>query len=164
MKIGMTYKIVGISTAILLLGTSAFSFRQRKRDKKTTDLLGIIQSKLTPSSNGLQAEKAFDINYLNKLLQQVSKKVLVIQRRVALQYAQQIHQGWGSWYQGGDDEAKVYAVFRKLEDKVQVSQIAKVYQETYSKNLIDVMKNRFSNSEIKMVLKIVEQLPNYRTL
>jgi len=164
MKIGITYKVIGMSIGVLLLGTSAISFRQRKKDKKATDLLGIIQSKLKPSSNGLRAEKAFDINYLNKLLQQVSKKVLVIQKSVALQYAKQIQQAWGSWYQGGDDEAKVYAVFRKLEDKVQVSQIAKAYQEVYAKNLIDVMKNRFSTSEIRTVLKIVEKLPNYRTL
>ncbi|GAK75611.1 hypothetical protein JCM19296_1203 [Nonlabens ulvanivorans] len=50
-----------------------------------------------------------------------------------------------------------------MKDKVQVSQVAKAYQETYSKNLIDTLKDRFDKEEITIVLNIVKALPNYRT-
>ena len=50
-----------------------------------------------------------------------------------------------------------------MKDKVQVSQVAKVYQDTYSKNLIDTLKDRFDKEEITIVLNIIKALPNYRT-
>ena len=163
MKIGTTHKIMGLGLAVLFTGATAMSVRKRIRDKRTEILLGVITSKIGVGTTLLGAENAFDINYLNKLLQQVSFTVLVIKKEVATHYAKQIHSAWASWYQGGDNEAKVYAVFRKLQDKVQVAQVTKAYQNLYSENLIDVLKDRFSNSEIKEVLSIVAQLPNYRT-
>ncbi|MDN3492797.1 hypothetical protein [Winogradskyella bathintestinalis] len=100
---------------------------------------------------------------MNKVLQTVNREVLVLKTSTASRYADQIHKAWGSWYQGGDDEEQVYGVFRKMKDKVQVSQVAKAYQETYSKNLIDTLKDRFDKEEITIVLNIVKALPNYRT-
>ena len=35
--------------------------------------------------------------------------------------------------------------------------------ETYSKNLIDTLKDRFEKNEITIVLNIIKALPNYRT-
>lgn len=163
MKTGTRHKAMRLSMAILFTGVTALSVRKRIRDKKTELLLGVITSKIGSGVKLLDAEKAFDVNYLNKLLQQVTFKVLVIKKEVASSYAQQIHSAWASWYQGGDNEAKVYAVFRTLQDKVQVAQVSKAYQDLYSENLIDVIKERFSNSEIKEVLGIVARLPNYRT-
>ena len=96
-------------------------------------------------------------------MQAVNREVLVLKTSTASRYADQIHKAWGSWYEGGDDEEKVYGVFRKLKDKVQVSQVAKAYQETFSKNLIDTLKDRFDKSEITIVLNIIKALPNYRT-
>ena len=163
MNIGTTHKITGLSLTMLLTGATAISLRQRMRDKRTEILLGVITSKIGSETTLLSTENAFDINYMNKVLQQVSFTVLVIKKEVATRYAKQIHSAWASWYQGGDNEAKVYAIFRQLQDKVQVAQVSKAYQDLYSKNLIDVLKERFSNTEIKEVLAIVAQLPNYRT-
>lgn len=159
----MTYKIIGASVGTLFIGTTFFSMRKRSRDLRTSKLLTAIQAQILPISSGLTSQNAFDIHFLNKVLQTVNREVLVLKTSTASRYADQIHKAWGSWYQGGDDEEQVYGVFRKMKDKVQVSQVAKAYQETYSKNLIDTLKDRFDKEEITIVLNIVKALPNYRT-
>ena len=159
----LTYKIIGASVGSLLIGTTYFSVRKRSRDLRTSKLLSAIQAQIQPISSGLTSQNAFDIHFLNKVLQTVNREVLVLKTSTASRYADQIHKAWGSWYQGGDDEEQVYGVFRKMKDKVQVSQVAKAYQETYSKNLIDTLKDRFNKEEITIVLNIVKALPNYRT-
>ena len=159
----MTYKIIGASVGALFIGTTFFSMRKRSRDLRTSKLLTAIQAQIQPISSGLTSQNAFDIHFLNKVLQTVNREVLVLKTSTASRYADQIHKAWGSWYQGGDDEEQVYGVFRKMKDKVQVSQVAKAYQETYSKNLIDTLKDRFDKEEITIVLNIVKALPNYRT-
>lgn len=159
----VTYKILGVSVGTLLIGSTALTIRKRNRDERTGKLLSAIKAQIQPISNGLMAQNAFDIHYLNKVLQAVSNEVLVLKISTASKYADQIHKAWGSWYQGGDDEEKVYGVFRKMKDKVQVSQVAKAYQDTYSKNLIDTLKDRFDKEEINIVLNIIKALPNYRT-
>ncbi len=159
----LSYKIIGASVGTLLIGTTLFSVRKRSRDIRTSKLLSAIKAQIQPISNGLMAQNAFDIHYLNKVLQAVNREVLVLKTSTASRFADQIHKAWGSWYQGGDDEEKVYGIFRKMKDKVQVSQVAKAYQETYSKNLIDTLKDRFEKDEITIVLNIIKTLPNYRT-
>lgn len=159
----LTYKIIGASVGTLFIGTTFFSMRKRSRDLRTSKLLTAIQAQIQPISSGLTSQNAFDIHFLNKVLQAVNSEVLVLKTSTASRYADQIHKAWGSWYQGGDDEEEVYGVFRKMKDKVQVSQVAKAYQETYSKNLIDTLKDRFDKEEITIVLNIVKALPNYRT-
>ncbi len=159
----MTYKIIGASVVTLFIGTTFFSMRKRSRDLRTSKLLTAIQAQIQPISSGLTSQNAFDIHFLNKVLQTVNREVLVLKTSTASRYADQIHKAWGSWYQGGDDEEQVYGVIRKMKDKVQVSQVAKAYQETYSKNLIDTLKDRFDKEEITIVLNIVKALPNYRT-
>lgn len=159
----LTYKIIGASVGTLLIGSTLFSVRKRSRDLRTSKLLSAIKAQIQPISNGLMSQNAFDIHYLNKVLQAVNREVLVLKTSTASRYADQIHKAWGSWYQGGDDEEKVYGIFRKMKDKVQVSQVAKAYQETYAKNLIDTLKDRFDKEEITIVLNIIKALPNYRT-
>jgi hypothetical protein len=159
----LTYKIISASVGTLLIGTTLFSVRKRSRDVRTSKLLSAIKAQIQPISNGLMSQNAFDIHYLNKVLQAVNREVLVLKTSTASRYADQIHKAWGSWYQGGDDEEKVYGIFRKMKDKVQVSQVAKAYQENYSKNLIDTLKDRFGKDEITIVLNIIKALPNYRT-
>ncbi len=158
----MTYKIIGSSLGVLIVGTTLLSLRKRSRDLRTSKLLTAIKTQLQPIASGLMLQNAFDIHYLNKVLQVENQEVLVLKTTTAARYAEQIHNSWGAWYQGGDDEEKVYAVLRKMKDKVQVSQVAKAYQDNYSKNLIDTLKERFEKEEITIVLTIIKALPNYR--
>jgi hypothetical protein len=113
----LTYKIIGASVGTLLIGTTMLSVRKRSRDIRTSKLLSAIQAQIQPISSGLTSQNAFDIHYLNKVLQSVSREILVLKTSTAARYADQIHKSWGAWYEGGDDEEKVYGVFRKMKDK-----------------------------------------------
>ena len=155
--------ISGVGVCGLIVGSIVIGDRNQKRERLTSKLLKALNAKIEPVKNGIGTQNAFDVHYLDKVLQRVSGQVLALKASTATYYANQIKNAFGAWYQGGDDEDKVYSVFRKLKDKVQVSQVAKAYQEDESKNLIDVLKYRFGKDEIKIVLDIVNSKPNYRT-
>lgn len=155
--------ISGAGVGVLLIGSIVLSNRNRKREKLTSKLLTAISTQIEPVKNGISAQSAFDIHYLDKVIQRVSGQILALKQSTANYYANQIRSAFKPWYQGGDDEEKVYGVFRKLKDKVQVSQVAKAFQGDDSKNLIDVLKDRFGTGEIKIVLEIINKKPNYRT-
>ncbi len=157
-------KITGGCVGVLLMGTLYGHIRKRRKDNLASQLFGEISKIINPATKGLVAENAFDIHYLDKVLSSVSGKVLTLKPAVASRFATRIHNAWGAWYQGGDDEAKVYAVFRELQDKVQVSQVAQAYQKRYGENLIDKLHDRFTSTEVKKVLDIVKPLPAYSTL
>ncbi|WP_046756639.1 hypothetical protein [Kordia jejudonensis] len=148
---------------VLFVGSIVIGDRNRKRERITSKLLIALNAKIEPVKNGIGSQNAFDINYLDNVIQKVNGQVLALKESTAEYYAKQIKSGFLPWYKGGDDEDKIYSVFRKLKDKVQVSQVAKAYQEDESKNLIDVLKYRFGKDEIKIVLDIVNSKPNYRT-
>ena len=155
--------ISGGAVFVLLIGSVIVGNRNRKQERLTSKLLSALSAKIEPIKNGLGSQNAFDVNYLDNVLQKVNAQVLVLKESSAEYYAKQIKSGFLPWYRGGDDEDKIYGVFRQLKDKVQVSQVAKAYQQEESKNLIDVLKERFGKDEIKIVLDIVSAKPNYRT-
>jgi hypothetical protein len=154
--------ITGIGLGALLIGTTLLALRKKSRDQRARALLAILQVELQPASSGLTAQNAFDIHYLDKLLQTVQGEILVLKKSTTAAYAKQLHSAFKPWYQGGDDEDQVYSVFRRLKDKVQVAQVAQLYQEVYSKNLIDTLRSQLEKKEITRVLHIVKALPNYR--
>ena len=153
-------KIVGL-ISFLGLGLSIHVANNRK---KKNALAKVFMRKLTellePGTAGLLSEEAFDIYYAERILRNANRSVLVLHAQAAAKYAEEIHSAW-AWY--GDDENKVYAVFRKLKDKIQVSQVAKAYQDLYQENLIDKLYDKLWESEIQRVLSIVKVLPDYRT-
>ena len=155
--------IIGAGVGVLIVGSIVIGNRNRKRDQLTSKLLTAINTQIEPVKNGISAQNAFDIHYLDKVIQKVSSQILALKKSTATYYAKKIKNSFGAWYQGGDDEEKVYGVFRDLKDKVQVSQVAKAYQSDTSENLIDVLKYRFGKDEIKIVLDIINKKPNYRT-
>ena len=148
------------SSMLLVFGIGLWHNRDRKRDKKASQLFNALERILDGEKGQLQWETAFDIHYIKKLKIDRSKTLLVLQHEVALKYAKQIYEAWKIWYKGGDDEAKVFGVFRELADKVQISQVAKAYQDSYNSNLIDVIKDRLSENEIKTLLEIIKKKPN----
>lgn len=141
---------------------SSYSHILRKRkDRLAAKLLNMLNQKFNPDTAGLGAEKAFDIYYIESLKDQIRGNLLLLKSTAANRHAADIHSAW-SWID--DNENKVYAVFRKLKDKAQVSQIAKAYQANYGANLIDQLNNRLNKKEIGKVLQIVGALPHYRTI
>ena len=159
-RLNMMAVIVGLA----VVGTAYKHMQRRRRDKIASELLREISRIIKPATEGLISENAFDIYYAEEVLKKINAQVLVLKKEVAIRWAKEIHAAWGAWYEGGDDENKVYGVFRSLKDKVQVSQVARAYQELYGENLVDKLYDKFDESEIKKVLGIVRGLPAYRTI
>ena len=157
-------KIASGIVGVLLAGSIYGHVRRRKKDKVASELLREVSKIVKPTTEGLLSEDAFDIHFVDEVLKKVKGKVLTLSKSAATKFAERIHGAWGAWYQGGDDETKVYAVFRELKDKVQVSQVAKAYQDAYAENLIDTLNDRFGDSEVKKVLDIIKPFPTYRTV
>lgn len=146
------------------LGLSVYmTWNKKRKDKLASQILRELSKLIKPATSGLLSESAFDIHYKDEVLKKVNGRVLTIRADTASKYAEQIHSAWAAWWRGGDDESKVYAVFRKLRDKVQVSQVAKAYQASFKINLIDKLYERLDEKEIRKVLTIVKKLPGYRT-
>ncbi|WP_025663285.1 hypothetical protein [Aquimarina megaterium] len=162
-------KVIGLQIAagtvgLILVGTTYVTLRNRKRDKVANTLLLKLGKMLNPVSKGLMSEEALDAKYVGRVLNKVSGNVVVLKKSTTTRYANEIHKAFKPWYRGGDAEENVYAVFRNLKDKVQVSQVAKAYLSTYKMSLSDQLKDRFDKDEIKTVLSIISRLPKYRKL
>lgn len=156
----IAFPLVGFFLTVSLYG----HLRRKRKDAIASELLHEVTKLIKPATAGLLSEDAFDIHYADKVLSKVGGKVLQLKTSAASKFAQRIHSAWGAWYQGGDDEDKIYGVFRELKDKVQVAQVAAAYQQLYKENLIDKLHNKFTGSEVKKVLDIVKPLPSFRTL
>ncbi|WP_299243031.1 hypothetical protein [uncultured Aquimarina sp.] len=162
-------KVVGLQVAagavgLILIGTTYFTLRNRKRDGIAKSLLAKLKTKLNPITEGLSNEAALDVNYTDKVMNSIAASIVILKGSTATRYANEIHNAFKPWYLGGDLEENVYTVFRNLKDKVQVSQVAKAYQRDYRVSLRDQLKDRFDKNEIKTVLGIIERLPKYRKL
>ena len=79
----LIYKVSGGAMGILIVGSSFLSIRQRKRDLKTSKLLTHIKKQLATTANNLDAENAFDIYYLTKVLQNVNGQVIAMISRLS---------------------------------------------------------------------------------
>lgn len=152
-------KIAGLGVAGLLGLSLYYKARRAKRDKLATKLIREVTKLVNPATAGLLAEDAFDIHFKHKVLEKVRGKILVLKSYKAKQHAERIYDAWSFW---GDDESQVYSVFRQLRDKVQVSQVARAYQDAYGDNLIDKLNDKMDDEEVETILKIVRPLPAYR--
>lgn len=153
---------IGAGITLLTLAGSAWGHSQRrKRNRRASELLEEIKRVVRPGSEGLLAEDAFDVHYLDRVLQEAGGKVIVMKESAAARIADLIEDAWGFW---NDDEAQINSAFRSLRDKVQVSQVAKAYQQRFSINLIDQLRERLDNSELAEILTIVADLAPYRIL
>jgi hypothetical protein len=83
-------------------------------------------------------------------------------------YAKQLYDAMGVF---GDDESKVYGVFRNLKTQSQLSFLAEIFQRKYKMDLLDYLKRGYSNinpasglnnDEMNTVLSIVNKLPKYK--
>lgn len=162
-------KVIGLQIAattvgLILVGTTYITVRNRKRDKVASALLQQLGKMLNPVSKGLSREEALDEKYAGQVLNKITGHVVVLKKSTATRYANEIHKAFKPWYRGGDAEENIYAVFRNLKDKVQVSQVAKAYLSMHKVSLGDQLKNRFDTNEIKTVLSIISRLPRYRKL
>jgi hypothetical protein len=62
-----------------------------------------------------------------------------------------------NWY--GDDEERIYAVFRDLNSQTQVASIVDQYKIRHKADLLNTLRSSFNTAELNEVLKIVNQKP-----
>lgn len=155
-------KITATGASMGLVSIVYANISGKQKNKLASELLRELTKVVKPATAGLVGEDAFDIDYVDEVLKNVRGRVITLKKETATKFAERIHNAWGAWYVGGDDESKVYSVFRELKDKVQVSQVTKAYQDEHKINLIDKLNERFDDAEVKKVLDIVKPLPAYR--
>jgi hypothetical protein len=155
-----TLKIVGVVSTVGLLASIYIVIQHRVKDKLAVGLIQELNKLLNPNASGLMSEEAFDIHYAEEAAKKV-KGILLIKTDAATKFAKDIYSAFGFL---DDDEDKIYSVFRSLKDKVQVSQVAKAFQNAYRINLIDKLRAKLSEGEVSEVLKIVNALPRYRVV
>lgn len=164
----MNRKSIVVTLSALVVSGSGVAlwlvWRQRKREQRAAQIMRELTKLLNPATTGLLAENAFDVNYKDTVLNTTGQKVLTLKNEVALAHANTLYEAWNPWWMGGDDEQALYGVFRMLQDKVQVSQIAEAYLKAFQVNLIDQMHEKLDEQEIKNILDLVNPLPAYRTI
>jgi len=162
MKVGLQISAVG--TTIALMSVLFFWARKSSRNKKAGVFITVLQKQLKSSSDSIEDIDALSSHYLEKLLSEVTGSIITLKPKVAKDYAKMIHSAWRSWFQGGDDEDKVYSVLRGLKDRVQLAQVAEAYKVNYGTGLIEKIKERLDKKEIAKVVSIINRFPKYRTL
>lgn len=163
---------IGRSTLILVGGVAGLGatlsiyqdVRKQKRDDLAAELIKEIRKVIDPSYSGLMAEKAFDVRYKDRVRKPDGARMILLKKQAASDFAEDIHNGFRPWWKGGDDVKKIYAVFRKLKDKVQVSQVSEAYYANNKTNLIDQLKARLTSTQVQVILDVVKDLPTLRIL
>ena len=141
------YTILGISlTAFAVWG--AFRIRKNRQDKRAVNFMGKLEILCDPTGKSLDISNAFDINYWKG-------KGGLLSTAVAKSKAADIENAFGFF---NDNEEEIYAVFRSLTNKAQVSQVSAEFYSAYKVNLIDRLRNRLSDGELKVVTDIVNRL------
>ena len=153
--------IAGGITTVLLVHATYKHFRHTKHNNLTSELLKELNKNLHPESKGILGEKAFDPKFHEETRKKVNGRVITLSKSKATELANSIKKAWGTF---NDNESMVYSTFRKMKDKLQVSQVAKAYEDNGHGNLINTLMERLENHEIKKVLNIVNPLPTFRTL
>jgi len=70
--------------------------------------------------------------------------------------AQEIEKSWGFL---NDDEDRIYSAFRKINYKVNVSQIAEQYALLYKSDLLGVLLDKLHEDEILFIWNIIDGKP-----
>lgn len=110
-------------------------------------------------------DNPYDMNYEQDVKKWVSpKKIYVLKKSYADQYAKELKDAYGGAWYNDDDEDAVKAVFsKKLKDKVHVANVSRAFWNNYKKDMWEYLANFLSSDEMEEnVHKPVRALPNYR--
>ena len=117
--------------------------------------VGLIKSDATIAKEKKVAEFAnsdyFNPNFQEgktfKKLSDNEIKQVVIRLRKAMRFA-------------GTDESEIYAIFKLLSNKLQISQLSKGYYIEYKADLLTELQNELRESEQAVLMDIINELPN----
>jgi hypothetical protein len=129
--------------------------------KPVLEATGLKKSKEDKETDKILKDQEEKINIWTGL--EAVKRAAGSKRKVyALKFAEANAKAKGiydslNWY--GDDEDRIYAIFRSLNYQTQVASIVDQYRSLYKTDLLTKLKSSFSDSELNEVLKIINQKP-----
>ena len=169
----------GLGVAGLGIGVY-FLWYKKKRPKPWTPHLTNPKNENTGIGGGISIPKSggkpitepnwndpFDMNYSEDVKKwQAPRKVNELDPLAAKQYAKELKEAYGGAWYLNDDEKAVESVFaKKLQDKVEVSNVSKAFWNLYQKDLWEYLAHFLSKRELEKYLqKPVRELPGYRMM
>ena len=148
---------LGIIGGVGLASAIAYLIIKKKRDNAATQFYHNMEIELDPVKNAGNSS-AFDINLLSK----IEEHGTLITPGKANEYAETIASGisklywWGGFSSAFDE---IIAVFRSLQSKVQVSQVAAKYYANEDINILDAFEGGLSNDHYQEIMSIVTLMP-----
>jgi hypothetical protein len=124
---------------------------EKKNEKKTKEELSKEEQDVDLANVIISDMKEFNPLYWEK-----AKKSELLNETQARNEASKINAAIGIFY---DNESAIYATFRMLSNKFQVSQLAFYYAANYNRDLVGDLTRNLSNYELNQVVKIVKNLP-----
>lgn len=129
---------------------------------------GLIQSKEARAASKEKAAEEAQIKLEKQLLEDseyfnpnLYKKTgynlsVILPEDSAKLYAKQIFNAWGII---NDDEEQVYDVFRKIPNKITISQVSDMYSKMYKADLLGELIYRMSKTELAFIYRIIDKKP-----
>ena len=161
--------IGGTLAAVTGIGAYLLITKKKKAmiPKTTASLSGFAATGVSATPQAQITEepnwnKPFNYGYLDEIKQWLAPRTIKqLAPPKALEYARSLKQAKGIF---NDDEARVKSIFAKrLQDKTQVSSIARAFYATYSEDLWQHLRSFLSDNELKtLVTDPVRRLPNYQ--
>lgn len=147
---------------ILILGGITLLIGYNSFLKPLLEGLGLKDSAedINVEKESINPNSGFNPNYFRT----IPKGGRLITRQYADQLAKQIYDSVG-WF--GDDFDQMFAAFKALNTKSQVSYLTYVFSLNYKTDLLTWLQgtvypnDRFSNDEVSQVIDYVKKLPNY---
>ena len=181
------WKAIASLGMLITLGIGIYLHRQRKKIKQT-DKYGNLKLKaggkdkkntggvdggvLTTTgvlSNTLTEpnwENPYDMGYEKDVKAWVHPyKIYELGKKQGGSYAKELKAAYGGAWYLNDNEGAVQAVFEKIIDKVQVSNLSKAFWNCYQKDLWQYLSNFLTPNEMETYVQSpVKKLPNYRII
>lgn len=141
-----TYLIIGGLILVYVAGDKIFKklgLSKTEEDKANESLIA-----------KMEIENYFDPAYYDERHKKYTLTVLTPESYNNL--AKNIYNAKGYF---NDDEEAVYGAFRAISAKVQISQLARTFYNTYKKDLQGYLKGFLSGDEFAAIIKITDKLP-----
>jgi hypothetical protein len=151
-----TYILMGLT---LVAGGITYGVATRQKKKKQIKAIFDALEKETGATGtfeDLEKSAPFDPNYW-KSVQDSGKATKYLKAEYAKKYAKQIYDAL-DWI---DDEDAVFAVYQRIRNHVQASQIAYYFGRDYKTPLYDYLDDDLNSSEMDKINNYLKVKPKY---
>lgn len=130
----------------------AYRIGAKTMDRKAAEFLAKLTIAVQPSGEQIEENNGFDEGFADRMRHKYGHRLIELKPHVAKDMAEAISDAWG-WI--WDSDREVLGIFRKLADKVQLSQVAREYYEIEGITLLDDISDRLANSP-EILAKVVK--------